>query len=158
MAVWQFTLFLLPASDARMGEAGLIRLSPEQVDGIVLTMPTDEVFETFDRLGPLLPEAKSWDAKLRMWGDAKTDDIQIWFDDDRVESVQFRLNAHGTSPALVEGICAIARDLGCVLASQEGAIIQPTSEALSRMLSQSPATKFVRDPQGYLKGVETIPD
>lgn len=150
MALWQFTLDLVPAAGARIDGTPAIRLSRKQLDAIELDLDAEDAPKLYGALSALLPEKEAWSDDLRIWGDDRTDDVQVWFDGPRIEFVQFRLNVADLSLGLVNGICALARDFGCVLASRAGAIVQPTAQAVVRAVLQSPATRFVRDPKGYL--------
>ena len=150
MALWQFTLDLVPAAAARIDGTQAIRLSREQLDAIKLDLLPEDAPKLYGALSSLLPEKAAWSDDLRIWGDDRTDDVQVWFDGARIDFVQFRLNVADLSLELIDGICALARHFGCVLASREGAIVQPTAQAVVRAVLQSPATRFVRDPQGYL--------
>lgn len=151
MAVWQFVIDLIPASSARVAGVTAARMSREQLDEIDLRFSDADAEVLFARLGTLLPEKKSWSASLRIWGDEKTDDIQVGFDGHAIEDVQFRLNVADLCLPLVGGICALARDFDCSLATRDGAIIQPNREAVVRAIMQSRAMQFVRDPQRFLE-------
>lgn len=126
-------------------------MSREQLDDIDLRFSDADTEVLFARLGALLPEKKSWSASLRIWGDEKTDDIQVGFDGLAIEDVQFRLNVGDLCLPLIGGICDLARHFDCILASRDGAIIQPSREAVVRTIMQSRAMQFVRDPQRFLK-------
>src|SRR5690349_12950970 len=103
MALWQFTLDLIPASAARVDGVDAIRLAREQRDASKLNIPTDELNRLFAALSSLLPEKQSWAPALRIWGDEKTDDVQVWFDGSDIVSVQTRLDARDLSLSLVGG-------------------------------------------------------
>lgn len=151
MAVWQFTLDLISSSSARIADVDAIRMSREQLDVIRLEIPPDKLPALYGRLSELLSEKKSWSPGLRIWGDEKSHDVQVWSDGQAIESVQFRLDANKLSVPLMTGICDLARSLDCVFATTEGAIIQPTSEAMVREMMRSPAMQFVKDPEGFLE-------
>lgn len=126
-------------------------MSREQLDAIRLEIPPDKLPNLFEGLSELLSEKKSWSPSLRIWGDEKFHDVQVWSDGQAIESVQFRLDANNLSVSLMTGICDLARSFDCVLATAEGAIIQPTSEAMVREMMRSPAMQFVQDPEGFLE-------
>lgn len=151
MAVWQFVLDLIPASSAHVARVSAARVRREQLDEIRLGFANADAEELFVRLGTLLPEKKSWSASLRIWGDEQTDDIQVGFDGQVIEDIQFRLNVGDLSLPLVGGICELARHFDCVLATRDGAILQPNREAVVRMIMQSRAMQFIRDPQRFLE-------
>jgi len=126
-------------------------MSREQLDEIDLGFSNFDAEVLFARLGRLLPEKKSWSARLRIWGDEKTDDIQVGFDGHTIEDIQFRLNVADLRLPLVGGICDLARHFDCILATQDGAIVQPNRESVVRTIMQSRAVQFVRDPQRSLE-------
>lgn len=150
MALWQFELDLVPASAANVAGVAAARMSHEQLDPIRLDLSGADAEVLLARLEALLPEKKSWSANLRIWGDEKTDDIQVWLDNEAIGGVHFRLDVSNLSLPLVGGICSIARHFDCVLATLDGAIVQPSREAVIRMILQSRAMQFVRDPHSYL--------
>jgi len=68
-----------------------------------------------------------------------------------IYGLPFRIDASDISLSLIGGICALARRFDCVLVARAGgAVIQPSCEAVMREVLQSPATRFVRDPEAYL--------
>lgn len=63
--------------------------------------------------------------------------------------MQFRLDVGELSLSLVGGLCGLARRFNYVLATTDGAIIQPNREAIIRAITQAPNMQFVRDPEGF---------
>ena len=151
MAVWQFVIDLVPASSTLVAGVTAARMSREQLDEICLDFSSADAEALFARLDTLLLEKKSWSSGLRIWGDEETNDIQVWFDVPNIESIQFRLNVADLSLALVGGICDLACHFDCILATREGAIVQPNREAVMRTIMQSRAMRYVRDPQRFLE-------
>lgn len=158
MALWQFVLDLLPASAASVDGMPAARLSREQLDAVDLDLSSGDQAALLVGLETLLPEKESWSERLRIWGDENTDDIQVFMDGEVIEAVQFRLDVSNLSLALVGGISTLARRFNCVLASRDGAIIQPTREAVIRMVLGSPAMRFVNDSRGYLEEAVRLDD
>lgn len=151
MALWQFVLDLVPASAANVAGVVAARLSREQLDAVALAFSSADAEALFAKLGTLLPEKQSWSSRLRIWGDEKTDDIQVGLRGNAIEDVRFRVNVGQLSLPLVGDICTLARHFNCVLATTDGAIIQPTREAVVRAIAQSRAMHFVRDPERFLR-------
>ena len=151
MAVWQFVIDLIPASAARVAGVAAVRMSRAQLDETVLGFSAADEEVVFSKLGRLLPEKPSWSDGLRIWGDEKADDIQVSIDGQAIEEIQFRLNVADLSLPLVGGICDLARHFDSVLATPDGAIIQPNREAVMRTMMQSQAAQYVRDPQRFLE-------
>ena len=73
------------------------------------------------------------------------------FDDEFIEEIQVRFDAADISLPLIGGVCDVARHFDCVFATPEGAIIQPSREAVVRTVLQSDAAHFVREPQGFIE-------
>lgn len=150
MALWQFALDLIPMSAARVSSVEAIRLDDRVCDIPLLSFSDAQIADLTGRLSALLPEAQSWNSDLRIWGNEKSDDVQVWFEGSAVQFVQFRLDVSNLSLRLVGGICELARRFGCLLAARDGAIIQPRIVSVVRMVLRSPAMKFVQDPDAYL--------
>lgn len=153
MAVWQFVMDLVPSSSAFVAGVTAARMSREQLDEINLDFSSTDAEALFVRLGTLLLEKKSWSSSLRIWGEEATDDIQVWFEGPNIEQIQFRLNVADLSLPLVGGICDLACHFDCVLATRDGAIVQPNREAVVRTIMQSRAMQYVRDPLRFLEEV-----
>jgi hypothetical protein len=139
MAVWQFVINLIPASAARIAGVNAARMSRAQLDQVVLALPIAEADVLFAKLDMLLPEKPRSYTGLRVWGDEPADDIQVRFD------------VADLSLPLIGGVCDLARHFDCVFATPEGAIIQPSREAVIRTVLQSDAAHFVQDPQGLIE-------
>lgn len=151
MAVWQFVFDLVPASSAQIDGVSAVRMSRDQLDEIRLEFSRADADLFFAELSSFLPEKKSWSPSLRIWGDEKLDDIQVGLEGQFIQDVQFRLNAADLSLPLIGNICLLARRFGCLLATRDGAIMQPYCEAVVRSIMQSRAMQFVRDPQLFLE-------
>ncbi|MGV1834758.1 hypothetical protein ACQZ6C_08360 [Rhizobium rhizogenes] len=153
MALWQFVFDLIPSSAATINGVVAARMNRDQLDAIELNFSRPNVEAIFEHVGMMLPEKQSWAPDLRIWGDEKTDDVQIYLRGATIEGVQFRLNVPDLSLPLVGKICALAREFDCVLATRNGAIIRPNSQTLVRAITQSGAARFVSDPERYLREV-----
>jgi hypothetical protein len=151
MAVWQFVINLIPASAARIAGVDAARMSRAQLDDVVLALPIAEADGLFAKLDMLLPEKPRPYTGLRVWGDEPSDDIQVSFDDEFIEEIQVRFDVADISLPLIGGVCDVARHFDCVFATPEGAIIQPSREAVVRTVLQSDAAHFVKDPHGFIE-------
>ena len=151
MAVWQFVINLIPASAARIAGVNAARMNREQLGEVVLALPITEADVLFAKLDILLPEKPRSYTGLRVWGDEPADDIQVSFDEQYIEEIQVRFDVADISLPLIGGVCDVARHLDCVFATPEGAIIQPSREAVIRTVLQSDAAHFVQDPRGFIE-------
>ncbi|OCJ00368.1 hypothetical protein A6U86_12215 [Rhizobium sp. AC27/96] len=159
MALRQFVFNLIPSSATTISGVAAARMSRDQLDAIELNFSQQTIDAISERVGMMLPEGQSWASDIRIWGDDKTDDVQIAFEGTAIEQIQFRLDVSNLSLALVGSICALAREFNCVFATRSGGIIRPRSGALIRAITQSEAARFVSDPEGYLReAVELDPE
>jgi hypothetical protein len=152
MALWQFKFQLVAASVAQPHDVEALYLHRDQADSPKPQIVGLDREKLFARLTRLLPEKPAWCSDLRIWGEENTNDVQIWFEGDAIEAIVVRLDLRNLSLALVDGICAIAREHACVLIRGDGAVIRPTRNALIKIADRSDAARFVRDPKGFLEG------
>ncbi|MCR5859750.1 hypothetical protein [Mesorhizobium sp. J428] len=150
MALWQFKCFLVSATDTLIHGVAAISLSEGQVADAKLRVDADDLDRFFERLSDLLPEKASWDAALRIWGDEKTDDIQVWLDGGEIAEVQLRLDMRDPSIDLVDGLCRLAAAYECVFLTPDGRIIRPNKDRLEKVSGRSAAADFSRDPAAFL--------
>ncbi len=109
MALWQFELDLIPAASAKIDGIDVINLNTEQRDKVRLGLSANDQTKLFSELHKILPEKESWADDLRIWGNEKTDDVQIWFDGEEIEFLSIRLSSAHQSSALIDQICTLAR-------------------------------------------------
>jgi hypothetical protein len=151
MAIWQFAFDLMPSSVAITNGAVAVRMTQAQLDAIDPDFSVSTMQLLFERLGSMMPEKTSWSPSLRIWGDEKTDDVQVFLGELGIEGVQFRLNVANLSMPLVAQICSLAQDTACVLVTREGAIVRPNGTSLIRAIMRSNAAQYVRDPERYIR-------
>lgn len=151
MAVWQFVLDFIPLTHSQVNGVKAARVSPKQLDEIKVMFPPSVAGLFCERVGKLLPEGRFRSEDFREWGCNETDDIQIHLDGLFIEYVQYRLNVANIDVDLLDGVCALTRDFGCVFASREGAVIRPVRDSVLRAALRSDAAKFVSDPDSFFR-------
>jgi hypothetical protein len=149
MAVWQFELTPILASEATSNGVAAIWLSEEEIDSKLLSFAGDAATTLAERLDRILPPAHGW-GRVQMWGDEKRDDVQAFITADGLEWPQIRINVASASLPLIEQFCALAGDLGWVFVAESGAVIQPHPNSVLRAIDNSPARRFVDDPQSFI--------
>lgn len=160
MAVWQFEMTPISASDAAQAGLPTIRLSQRALDAKLLTFSGDKAEALAARLSHILPEGRGW-LGTRIWGDEKQDDVQAFETADGFEWPHIRINVGSISLPLIQQFCALARDYGWVFIGKDGSVIQPRSSSVLREIEKSPAFKFVRDPEAFVANIaaaEARPD
>lgn len=97
MAIWQFTIGLVPRSWAE--DEGSLPAMPYNADGYT-DMSAAWRHEQLDvdiddSMSRVLPAAASWSDEIRIWGDEAPSDIQVCYEGTAVESVQVRIAKSG---------------------------------------------------------------
>jgi len=163
MAVWQFKFTIVPVAGILRGHGKMVDVLPQFAartpdaifadedefpnywEGIDST-PMKELAER------LLPLAESWSDEATMYGNTKTDDIQIWED-----SVDVRLDCSNLNLTLLDAIVSAAREWNCCLVLCEGGrIVSPNLQLLIDAVNASSAMKFVKNPKAFLESNERI--
>ncbi|RZI41152.1 hypothetical protein EGT07_18860 [Herbaspirillum sp. HC18] len=147
MAIWQFTVELIPANWIG-GRPTITEDEHNEAEWWGSQQPPSG-FE--EHLQKLLPEAKSWNSDLRQWGAQKSDLIEVWYEDGAVESISVRFDCRNINPALLRGIFELSEDLNCRLVyKRDLAVIGNSLESLIEKLWNSPNHKFLEAPQEWL--------
>jgi len=150
MAVWQFDLHVLPASEVRRrtdecksSEALLGFLNEGMPWGASNASALVRVADS------LLTERTSWSDHLRIWGIEDGHRLDISFEDDVVGSVFVRIDMRD-APDFVERLAAIGLEEDWVFLTDNGKLIEPSVADLAQAMIESPAAKFVEDPAAFL--------
>ncbi|MDB5576416.1 MAG: hypothetical protein JWR80_1592 [Bradyrhizobium sp.] len=146
MAVWQFELDPIPARAALIEGVPAIHLGPEMRDTITLGLSTTDRRELIAALDDLLPSQQAWSPGLRVWGNTRGTDVQLYLDDDGTDALKIRIDAKTFTTGLIDALCVLAIAFDWVFLTERGAVLQPTSEAVLRALLNSPARRFVEAP------------
>jgi hypothetical protein len=154
MAVWQFTIYLVPnAAVAPDGSLPGVTVA----DGMFDLPPMTFAFagDQLERLiQAILPPAKSWHADLRVFGDDERHDINIWYEDGRVCDVRIRIDLRNATAALVQQVAALGKDLECSFFEVSSKQVVPADEAaLIDSIRHSRPARFVADPRGFLESL-----
>ena len=152
MAIWQFDIALVPES-ALVADPDLFEhsVTPDGIDTAAwwssVSVPSDLEL----RLGDILPKADSWSDELSVWGAEDGHRIDVCRDVDVIESLTVRIDAREDTSDFVKAVCAFAQSMQCRFYGFDShADIEPTPAALLAAIQVSDATKFVRDPRGFL--------
>lgn len=155
MAVWQFRLIFLPEK---------VLLTNYEVLPLAISQDLAEEFPWWSDVQPptlfeeqidlILPRMDSWSTSRRMWGRKHSDDAYVLYTDERkskVEEIGFRIDANAISMETVKRICALARQLECVLMTADYEILAPDESMVLAAIQHSTAKKFVDDPGATLR-------
>ncbi|PKP89081.1 MAG: hypothetical protein CVT77_18830 [Alphaproteobacteria bacterium HGW-Alphaproteobacteria-16] len=146
MARWQFELDPIPASAASIDGMPAIHLGPEVRAAIPLGLSPKRRAELVEALGNILPVVETWSADLRIWGNTRESDVQLYHDEDMGIALKIRIDAKTFTTNLVEALCDLATAFDWVFLTDRGAVLQPQPEIVLRALLNSPARRFVENP------------
>lgn len=151
MAVWQFNVAFIPQSWVDSGgdvaslfeeEGGFDsawawrRYANARLEGV---------------LSRVLTKGKSWHSDLTHWGNAETDDVQLWHRDGRVESIQVRFDLRKPDMGLFREVVNIARELELAIVVPGTKSVLPLDiQRLLRAAAESEAAHFALDPASFL--------
>lgn len=156
MAVWQFTIELVPVRWAEANEYETDLLYGE--DGYDTSRAWDGVQPTKDidgMLGNIFPKKESWSEDLTIWGNEETHDINVWSENGKVFSIRFRLDLRHDITGLMGALVRVAADIDCVLFVPEKKIMfTPNVFELKQYIENSNAARFVKNPSKYLEEVK----
>jgi hypothetical protein len=102
----------------------------------------------------ILPQTKSWDDEIDIWGNPETNDLTIIREGNQVECIQCRLDLRDNVFGLINSIINSAISLNCVffIPSQK-VIINPNLFELKKYISKSSAAKYIKDPEAFLSNL-----
>ncbi len=166
MAVWQYKAELVPTAwlVAEFGEIPPIIpkygcTEDEEYTDYDFWSSADVPSDLVATVGGILPPMESWSDDALMFGNVKEDDICLWYDSDKLESIYFRLDIRRFRKDVLEGLTSLANALSCkIISSNDAGIIEPEYPLLVADIKRSDAYKFCRDPEGFLRGINQKPD
>ncbi|EPR5147930.1 hypothetical protein ACU6FY_004579 [Vibrio alginolyticus] len=156
MAIWQFSVVLIPASWAEENSYSSSSLyDDEGYDTAYLwkdRQPVSDLTVVFDEIPP---PSKSWDRELLVWGNEKEHDIQVWYDGEAVESIHIRLDLNHELCEIINKVIKAAIALDCVLFFPEfKSVVMASESELKHAIKKSNAAKFMSDPKGFFNNVK----
>ncbi|MDO7086265.1 hypothetical protein WNY51_04270 [Pseudocolwellia sp. AS88] len=155
MAIWQFSIVFIPAqwaednkfkTDSLYGEDGF------ETSHVWSRNAGKKDFET--SFNSILPKAESWSDEIDIWGNAKTNDLTIFREGNKIQCIQFRLDLRDKVLGLTKSIINSAISLNCVLfIPSKKVIIKPNIFELKKYITQSSAAKYIENPEAFLRGL-----
>jgi hypothetical protein len=155
MAIWQFTIVLIPTAWVEKEKFDLSHLQTE--DGFttgctwIERQPECKLGDVFDTI---LPPIKSWDDEVLIWGNTKTHDIQVIYENGLLEDIVVRLDLNLELSKIIVQIVNAARTLNCVFFIPESdSVVLANEIGLVDAVHKSNAAKYVTNPREYLDGI-----
>jgi len=152
MSIWQNDFSVLPTAEI-LTLKGKVPLRLEQGDSSRLRglIAKDVVRGFLGRFERWRPEFKSWNSDLRWWGSEESDRIDVWFKNDGIESITFRVELRRLDIPFIQLMVDFARETSCMIYSlHTRELIEPVRERVLGHLIKSNGVNevwdFLRDP------------
>lgn len=161
MAIWQFSVSLVPIEGLLNHYGKLIEVVPEYgemdpenppdldnpVDYPNYWQNAQYLTDIAKRVSEILPQIESWSSEALMFGEERGNKVEIWNND-----VYCRIDARSPDPNLLRLIADLAAEFKCVVVLKEGGRVVPGDvESLNIAFLESKAVNFCLDPAGFIK-------
>ena len=148
MAAWQFDLDIVRVAEVFPGLSKLEKVAVPFVQALVVRA---FLSEQLGEPGQMLP---GW----LVYGTEKGDRVDCVGGGDGTTEFSVRIDARHPSAAFIETVAELARRLGCVLhATDSEEIVDSQADTITSALFCSAASKYVEDPDEYVKALASAP-
>ena len=152
MATWQFTIEFIPRDWAKDNMSNVQELYDSDGYSTEVAWKKDQPVTDFVAiLSEVLPVSESWHKDLLTWGDVKSHDIQVWYENQMVKNITLRLDLKQNFNNLLINIVKAAIKLNCMFfIPEKESIVEPNVFRLKNAALSSQAANFVKDPIEFL--------
>jgi hypothetical protein len=161
MAVWQFTLHLIPRPKVVECFGDIpTHLDPDLWEGMDLgSWDTHLLPEGHAALlDTVLPRMEEhWCGTVTAWGSYDGNIVEVAREDHCIEWFLVRIDLREAHPRFLSVICEISSLSDCYLLTEDRRLIPPQVDGLLVELKQSNAYLCVSDPQGWLESFHGMP-
>jgi len=153
MAIYQFNIELIPKKWVHKNpDVDVNKLFDSGIYDTILTWKNYSLLiDLSSEISKILLPSKSWHKDLAVWGDDEYSDIQVWSNNNKIESILIRLDLREDIEFLKRNIIELANVLSCYFfLPAERKIIKPDIEELNQAISHSKAMSFINNPTSFL--------
>ncbi len=156
MATWQFNIELIPKKWVEDSNFDVAKLYDEEGHDTSLAWQDNQPKKNYEEvLSAVLSKGKSWSENLSLWGNEKTNDIQVWHEDNKIDCITVRLDLRENISSILVKVVNATIDLDCMLfIPNQKVIIEPNLTVLEEVAIKSSAAKFVKDPKKFIENIE----
>ena len=146
MAIWQFDLTLHPAPGGVVASDGSPAWGDERRRAIEATLDAG------------LPRGRSWGRDVLTWGGENGGRVDLIVNDGTLVEVSARVDMRGGWRGMLDLLVRLAQaaEVDAFETADEGCIPAGPDSLLAAAMD-SRAMRFVRDPEGYLRGLADDP-
>lgn len=157
MAIWQFSLYLIPnESIKRMFKDTPSKLSLDVAEDTSWWSGYQPHRGFENTIHTILPEMHSWSESLRIWGDESANAILVGYltgEKREVEEIEIRIDVSNLSNEFVLRACRWAADLDCLGRTKAHEVVRPEYFEVHETIMRSRAMRFVQDPVKTLQSL-----
>lgn len=154
MAIWQFTVGLVPRAWAELeGNSPEMLYDSDGCSDMSTAWGGNQPSANLVVLiSQVLPPTESWSDQLRIWGDPAKSDIQVFYQGNNVESVMVRIDTRYDTMYMCSKTVELALALDCRLFIPAArSIVMANVTALSIACHNSEAARFSAAPRAYIE-------
>jgi len=156
MAIWQFTLVLVPRPWAIANAYNPTSLSNETgYDTSAAWLEHSPIQDIFiQHCDKFLSRSEPWAEGLTAWGDDEETDINLWQGSGKIESIRIRLDLRKDPRKPLSVICEIMNAIDCsCFIPESNLLIDPDPGRLFQIIRDSRASSFVKAPFPFLQAL-----
>ena len=156
MALWQFSLYLLPISAVQSPDGSLPLTLTTDVDDVQWPEPTLDVRNIAGAFDDLLPRHVGWSEHQTAWGTPDESCIDLWKEPGESPFIEVRLDLRTVQRDFVERLVHTVARFDMIFVDNQGRLIAANVPEVGRAISESDALRFLRDPRGFLSSLPPI--
>lgn len=147
MALWQLKIEVIPTERVQ----GRAQIDAAEFGDARWWSDRQPPSDFREQLASLLPPVKSWHEGLLWYGNEQSDRIDVWIEQDRVDSIGVRIDCRDVSEPFIRGLLRMAQDWSCSLVDKRYLKVLPaTFRELVAAIADSPSCRFIEDPGHWL--------
>jgi len=153
MAIFQFEIELLPCEWFELNKALAIKMLfvGDEYEISIAWKGYSPTVSPDLMISEILMPGNTWHDDLYVWGQEDHNDIQLWRNCNRIESITIRFDLRENVDDLVLKVVNLANRLNCCfLIPSTKEVISSNDDSLKKAISLSRAAKFVSDPEKFL--------
>ena len=149
MALWQFSVLLVPRQRLRQVLGGVPAEVPEPVLastdwwGARPLLAEDRVI-----LDSMVPKRSSWAEDILCWGAEDGDRIDVVLEDGYVTEITLGIDVRKISETFLNNVIALSANWDCVIIGEDFRVIPPTRADLLSAVGTSQAARFLAEGEG----------
>ena len=164
MAIWQYSLFIVPKVADDVSRNLLQRfadeMKSEDYDNDSDTLNWWDGYpkrdEFLDSIRSVLPQYRSWSTDIEFFGVEDGNCLSVVYEKDRTDlcEVFARLDLRSNYVPYLMELVRIAREFNLAFISEDVMMLEPEYDAIEEVVNSSANASFVRDPISFIERLQ----